>query len=68
MTALLIRILTCDGTDDGEVCAAEFGGDPDVPSIAALREQAKPDGWHSADGRDLCPAHRPHTDPKPEEG
>jgi len=63
VSGLTIRLLTCDGVDDGEVCGAEFGGDPDVLSLAALRGQARPDGWWSADGRDLCPDHK-----TPEEG
>ncbi|WP_030777187.1 hypothetical protein [Streptomyces sp. NRRL S-920] len=59
MTALVIRILTCDAVDDGEVCDSEFGGDPEVPSIEALRRAAAEEGWRRPPGDDVdyCPHH-----------
>ena len=59
MTGLVIRILTCDGTDDGEVCSAEFGGDPDVKSLDDLRRDAAEEGWRRVPGDDIdyCPHH-----------
>ena len=56
MSGLLSPILTCDGTQQGEVCDAEYGGDPDVPSLAKLREIAGGKGWMTAGGRDYCPS------------
>lgn len=59
MSAVVIRILTCDGTTSGEVCPNELGGDPDVTSLHQLRAVAYRDhGWHTR-GRDLCPDHKP---------
>ncbi|GAA4702389.1 hypothetical protein [Streptomyces youssoufiensis] len=56
MSALTIRIITCDGQPaDGEVCDAEYGGDPDTTSIAAVRQQARAEGWQTGSRRDLCP-------------
>ncbi|MER7788597.1 hypothetical protein [Streptomyces sp. NPDC097640] len=55
MSGLIIPILTCDGTHNGEVCDAEYGGDPDVPSLAKLRETASAEGWMTGDDRDYCP-------------
>lgn len=59
MTALVIRILTCDAVDDGEVCDAEYGGDADVPSPDALRSDASENGWRRipGDNTDYCPHH-----------
>lgn len=60
MSALTILLLTCDGTDDGEVCTADYGGDADIASFDALREVAAADGWQAAaDGTDYCPDHQP---------
>jgi hypothetical protein len=47
VSGLIVRLLTCDGVDDGE-----------VPSMALLREAAAADGWHCGSTRDLCPACR----------
>ncbi|MFF0183481.1 hypothetical protein [Streptomyces sp. NPDC005244] len=58
MTGLVIRILTCDETDDGEVCDAEYGGDADMPSLDALRSEAAENGWRHLEGYgDFCPDH-----------
>lgn len=58
MSALEIRLLTCDGLDDGEVCDAEYGGDADMPSFRVLRAEAHTlANWTSANGRDYCPDH-----------
>lgn len=61
MSTLEVRLLTCDETDDGEVCDAEYGGDTtndtESRSWARLREDAKTQGWSSVDGRDYCPDH-----------
>ncbi|MGK5529333.1 hypothetical protein [Streptomyces sp. URMC 129] len=63
MTALTIHLLLCDGAPGGDVCPEEFGGDGDVPSIEALREQAADLGWTAEDGRDwhstVCRETRP---------
>jgi hypothetical protein len=58
VSTLTIRILTCDGVDDGEVCPAEYGGDTDGQSFARLRQDAKAlAGWTALAGRDYCPDH-----------
>lgn len=59
VTGLVIRILTCDGTDDGEVCDSEFGGNPEVKSLDALRRDAAEEGWRQVPGDDcdFCPHH-----------
>ncbi|HET6633473.1 MAG TPA: hypothetical protein VFH77_00445 [Streptomyces sp.] len=58
MATLTVRLLTCDGLDDGEVCDAEYGGDTDVPSFNVLRGMARARaGWVAHAGRDYCPGH-----------
>lgn len=58
MSGLIVRLLTCDGTDDGEVCDAELTAGDDVRSLVQLRTVAfRQHGW-STRGRDLCPMHR----------
>ncbi len=59
MTGLVIRILTCDAVDGGEVCDSEFGGDPATVSLDALRGEAAEEGWRRLPGDDVdyCPHH-----------
>ncbi|MEU3962886.1 hypothetical protein AB0F42_24290 [Streptomyces buecherae] len=52
MSALTIRIITCDGQPAGEVCDAEYGGDPATPSMTMLRRQARAEGWQTGPIRD----------------
>lgn len=57
MSALLVRILICDGVVGGEVCCEEFGGDAGFLPLVTLRRRARDVGWRRARrGRDLCPA------------
>lgn len=62
MSALEVRLLTCDGVDDGEVCDAEYGNDTydetATRSFAQIREDAKTlANWTAAHGLDYCPDH-----------
>ncbi|MFE9363719.1 hypothetical protein ACFYNN_13060 [Streptomyces sp. NPDC006978] len=58
MSGLIVRLLLCDGLDDGEVCDAELTATPDVTSLTQLRTIAFRDlGWSTRGGRDLCPRH-----------
>ncbi|MCX4912884.1 hypothetical protein [Streptomyces sp. NBC_00687] len=59
MSGLEIRIITCDAVDDGEVCDGEYGGDPSVESLDALRREAAEEGWRRLPGDDVdyCPHH-----------
>ncbi|MFE2019845.1 hypothetical protein ACFW9O_17595 [Streptomyces sp. NPDC059499] len=57
MSGLVVRLLLCDGVDDGEVCDAELTATTDVRSLAQLRTVAfREHGW-STRGGDHCPAH-----------
>lgn len=57
MSVLTIRIITCDGTTDGEVCPAEHGGEPGLP-LADLLRTAREAGWAIRhDRRSFCPQH-----------
>lgn len=57
MSALVVRLLLCDGTDDGEVCPAELCAEDGVTSLAQLRKVAYRDhGWSTKRG-DFCPEH-----------
>ncbi|MGC9540216.1 hypothetical protein [Streptomyces sp. UG1] len=57
MSAVLIRILTCDGLAGGEICGEEFGGDTGFLPLVTLRRRAREAGWRRRRrGRDLCPA------------
>ncbi|MEV0917896.1 hypothetical protein AB0I93_27010 [Streptomyces sp. NPDC049967] len=59
MTGLIVRLLLCDGTDDGEVCDAELTAEDNVTSLTQLRTIAYRDhGWTTRRG-DYCPRHRP---------
>lgn len=62
MSALQVRLLTCDGVDDGEVCDAEYGGnamdESETRAWVLLRGDAAALGdWSSVGGRDYCPDH-----------
>ena len=58
MSAVLARVLVCDGMFDGEVCCEEFGGDTGFRPLVTLRRRARAAGWRRArrGRRDLCPA------------
>jgi len=58
MSGLIVRLLLCDGTDDGEVCDAELTADDDIKSLTQLRTVAYRDHGWSTRGGDHCPAHR----------
>lgn len=59
MTVLTVRLLTCDGTSSGEVCPAEYGGEPGR-NLGDLLGAARAAGWAIRLGgrvRTLCPDH-----------
>lgn len=59
MSGLVIRLLTCDGLDDGEVCDAELTAENGVNTLAQLRTIAWGEHqWSTRDG-DYCPRHNP---------
>lgn len=57
MSALVVRILLCDGTTNGEVCDAELTAPDDVTSLHQLRAIAHRDHGWTTRGQDLCPNH-----------
>ena len=57
MSALVVRILLCDGANDGEACDAELTAEDDIRTVKQLRTVAYRDHNWSTRGRDLCPEH-----------